>query len=292
LPIMLKAANGGGGKGMRIVKNIEELENAFNIAKSESMAAFSSEDIYVEKLIENPRHIEVQILGDKHGNIIHLGTRDCTVQRRHQKLIEEAPASVISNELKEKICEAAVIGANAVNYVSSGTMEFLVDKNSNFFFMEMNTRLQVEHTVTEQITNIDIVKEQIKIASGQKISKKKIKFAGHSIECRINAEDPETFKPNSGLITAFNRPGGFGIRVDTNCYTGYRVPSNYDSLIAKLIVYANDRDEAIKRMARALEEFIIEGFKTIIPFHQKIMEHKDFRNNNYDTRSIDNFLNL
>lgn len=291
LPVMLKPAAGGGGKGMRIIKDIDELENAFTIAKTESMAAFSSEDIYLEKYVENPRHIEVQILGDKYGNVIHLGTRDCSIQRRHQKLIEEARATAISEELTNKICEAAVIGAKSVNYKGAGTMEFLVDRNGHFYFMEMNTRLQVEHTVTEQITNIDIVKEQINIASGQKLSMKKIKFFGHSIECRINSEDPETFKPNCGLITAFNRPGGYGVRVDTNCYTGYIVPPNYDSLIGKLIVTANTRKEAIKRMSRALEEFIIEGFKTTIQFHQKIMLNKDFIDNNFDTGFIDR-LNL
>ena len=286
-PLMLKAAAGGGGRGMRIVNNSDELENAFNIAKKEALSAFNNEDIYLEKLIEKPRHIEVQILGDKFGNVIHLGTRDCTIQRRHQKLIEEAPATVISEELRERICEAAVTGAKAVNYVGAGTMEFLVDKNNNFYFMEMNTRLQVEHPVTEQITRIDIVKEQINIADGQKINKKKIKFFGHSIECRINAEDSETFKPSCCSINAFNRSGGLGVRVDTQCYTGYSIPSNYDSLIAKLIVEANNREDAIKRMTRALEEFIIEGISTTIPFHQKIMKDENFLKNNYDTGFVE-----
>ena len=287
LPIILKASSGGGGKGMRIVRNTDELDSAYNMSKTESLKAFGSNDIYIEKLIENPRHIEVQILGDKYGNIIHLGDRDCTLQRRHQKLIEEAPATVISEELNKKICETAVLGAKAVNYQGAGTMEFLVDKQSDFFFMEMNTRLQVEHPVTEIITNLDLVKEQINIANGQKLSKKRIKFSGHSIECRINAEDPVTFQPSPGLITAFHIPGGFGIRVDTNCYAGYTIPQYYDSLIAKLIVYANTRNEAIKKMSRALEEFIVEGVRTTIPFHQKIMADKRFLNNEYDTRFVE-----
>jgi acetyl-CoA carboxylase biotin carboxylase subunit len=286
-PVILKASAGGGGKGMRIVNNIDELSNAFTMAKKEAMAAFNSEDIYLEKLLEEPRHIEVQILGDKFGNVIHLGTRDCSIQRRHQKLIEEAPASAISKELSEKICEVAVNGAKEVNYYGAGTIEFMVDKGNTFYFMEMNTRLQVEHPVTEQISRIDLVKEQINIANNQRINRKKIKFSGHSIECRINSEDPETFKPTCGLITAFNRPGGFGIRVDTQCYMGYSLPSNYDSLIAKLIVEANTREEAIKRMSRALEEFIVEGFKTTIPFHQKIMKNKNFQNNNYNTGFVE-----
>lgn len=291
LPIILKASAGGGGKGMRIVKNIEDLESAYNMSKAESMKSFGSEEIYIEKLIENPRHIEVQILGDKFGNVIHLGDRDCTLQRRHQKLIEEAPATVISEEMNEKICTAAVIGAKAINYQGAGTIEFLVDKQGNFYFMEMNTRLQVEHPVTENLTNLDLVKEQINIANGQKLSKKKIKFTGHSIECRINAEDPVTFQPSPGLITTFHTPGGFGVRVDTHCYTGYTIPQYYDSLIAKLIVYANTREEAIKRMSRALEEFIVEGIKTTIPFHQKIMAKEWFLKNKYDTRSIEDSNN-
>ena len=287
LPIILKASSGGGGKGMRIVRNTDKLESAYNMSKAESLKAFGSNDIYIEKLIENPRHIEVQILGDKYGNIIHLGDRDCTLQRRHQKLIEEAPATVISEELNKKICETAVLGAKAVNYQGAGTMEFLVDKQGDFFFMEMNTRLQVEHPVTENITNFDLVKEQINIANGQKLSKKRIKFSGHSIECRINAEDPVTFQPSPGLITAFHIPGGFGIRVDTHCYAGYTIPQYYDSLIAKLIVYANTRYEAIKKMSRALEEFIVEGVRTTIPFHQKIMADKRFLKNEYDTRFVE-----
>ncbi|HEY5533741.1 MAG TPA: acetyl-CoA carboxylase biotin carboxylase subunit [Ignavibacteria bacterium] len=287
LPIILKASSGGGGKGMRIVRNTDELESAYNMSKAESLKAFGSEDIYIEKLIENPRHIEVQILGDKYGNIIHLGDRDCTLQRRHQKLIEEAPATVISEELNVRICETAVLGAKAVHYQGAGTMEFLVDKQGDFYFMEMNTRLQVEHPVTEIITNLDLVKEQINIANGQKLSKKRIKFSGHSIECRINAEDPVTFQPSPGLITAFHIPGGFGIRVDTHCYAGYTIPQYYDSLIAKLIVYANTRNEAIKKMSRALEEFIVEGVRTTIPFHQKIMADKRFLNNEYDTRFVE-----
>jgi acetyl-CoA carboxylase biotin carboxylase subunit len=286
-PIILKASAGGGGKGMRIVRSIDGLENAYNMSKTESLNAFGSEDIYIEKLIENPRHIEVQILGDKFGNIIHVGDRDCTLQRRHQKLIEEAPPTITCDELNEKICEAAVKGAQAVNYRGAGTMEFLLDKLGNFYFMEMNTRLQVEHPVTENVSNLDLVKEQINIANGQKINRKKIKITGHSIECRINAEDPVNFKSSPGLITAFHAPGGFGVRVDTHCYVGYNIPSHYDSLIAKLIVNANTRDEAIKRMIRALDEFVIEGIKTTIPFHQKIMVNERFIKNDYDTRFVE-----
>lgn len=287
-PILLKAAAGGGGKGMRMVENEEELENSLVMAKIESLSAFGNDDVYIEKFIEHPRHIEVQILGDTKGRIIHLGERDCSIQRRHQKLIEETPSPFINQEVRDKMTEAAVIIGQSINYTGSGTLEFVVDKDRNFYFMEMNTRLQVEHTVTEAVTSTDLVKEQILIASGEGISITEPKFIGHSMECRINAEDfHKNFRPNAGLITAFNSPGGTGVRVDTHCYAGYIVPSNYDSLLGKLIVYAEDRNKAIKRMSRALEEFIVEGINTTIPLFQNIMEDPKFINNDYDTSFLD-----
>lgn len=287
-PVILKASAGGGGKGMRIVREDEKLEAAYTIAKNESMSAFGNDELYIEKLIENPRHIEVQVLGDKTGRIIHLGERDCTIQRRHQKLLEETPSPYITQEVRDKMTEAAIKIAASINYIGAGTVEFLVDKERNFYFMEMNTRLQVEHPVTEAVTNTDLIKEQIIIASGGKISIKKPKFIGHSIECRINAEDSgNNFQPNAGLITAFHSPGGNGIRVDTHCYAGYIIPNDYDSMIGKLIVIAEDRNEAIKRMSRALEEFIIEGVNTTIPLFQEIMNDKKFINYNYDTNYLE-----
>ena len=288
LPVMIKASAGGGGKGMRIGREMEEIENAFVTAKAEAMSSFSNDDVYIEKFIDKPRHIEIQILGDKHGNILSLGERDCSVQRRHQKLIEESPSPFIDDEVREKMSNAAVLGAKSVNYLGAGTIEFLVDKDKNFYFMEMNTRIQVEHPVTEEITGIDLIKEQIRIANGERLTKKKIKLSGHAIECRINAEDPENnFRPSPGLVTAFNQPGGFGIRVDTHCYAGYKIPPYYDSMIGKLITFAHTRDEAIKKMSRALDEFIVEGVKTTIPFHQMIMQNERFLNNDYDTGFID-----
>ncbi|MCY7362203.1 MAG: acetyl-CoA carboxylase biotin carboxylase subunit, partial [Ignavibacteria bacterium] len=288
LPIMIKASAGGGGKGMRIVREMEEIESAFNNAKSEALNSFSNDDVYIEKFVDKPRHIEIQLLGDKHGNIITLGERDCSVQRRHQKLIEESPSPFIDDDVRDKMSKAAILGAKSVNYLGAGTIEFLVDKDKNFYFMEMNTRIQVEHPVTEEITGTDLIKEQIRIANGEKLSKKKIKPEGHAIECRINAEDPENnFRPSPGLVTAFNQPGGFGVRVDTHCYAGYRIPPYYDSMIGKLITFAPTRNEAIKKMSRALDEFIVEGIKTTIPFHQMIMQNETFLNNNYDTGFID-----
>ena len=288
LPIMIKASAGGGGKGMRIVREKSEIENAYTTAKAEAASSFGNDDVYIEKFVDKPRHIEIQLLGDKHGNIISLGERDCSVQRRHQKLIEESPSPFISDDVRDKMSKAAVMGAKSVNYLGAGTIEFLVDKDKNFYFMEMNTRIQVEHPVTELITEIDLIREQIRIANGEKLSKKKIKVYGHSIECRINAEDPDNnFRPSPGLVTAFNQPGGNGIRVDTHCYTGYRIPPYYDSMIGKLITYAATRNEAIKKMSRALDEFIVEGIKTTIPFHQMIMQHDKFISNDYDTGFID-----
>ncbi|MBK6538232.1 MAG: acetyl-CoA carboxylase biotin carboxylase subunit [Ignavibacteria bacterium] len=288
LPVMIKASAGGGGKGMRIVREIEDLENAFVTAKTEAMSSFSNDDVYIEKFVDKPRHIEIQLLGDKHGNIITLGERDCSIQRRHQKLIEESPSPFIDDNIRDEMSKAAVLGAKSVNYLGAGTIEFLVDKDKNFYFMEMNTRIQVEHPVTEEITGIDLIKEQIRIANGERLGKKKVKLHGHSIECRINAEDPENnFRPSPGLVTAFNQPGGFGVRVDTHCYAGYRIPPYYDSMIGKLITFAPTRNEAIKKMSRALDEFIVEGIKTTIPFHQMIMQNDNFLNNDYDTGFID-----
>jgi acetyl-CoA carboxylase, biotin carboxylase subunit len=287
-PVILKASAGGGGKGMRIVREESHIEAAYTIARNEAISAFENGDLYIEKLIEDPRHIEVQILGDTHGRIIHLGERDCTIQRRHQKLIEETPSPFINDEVREKMTSDAVKIAASINYVGAGTVEFLVDKDRNYYFMEMNTRLQVEHPITEAVTNTDMIKEQIIIASGGKITIKKPKFIGHSIECRINAEDIDNnFRPSPGLITAFHSPGGNGIRVDTHCYAGYRIPQDYDSMIGKLIVIAENRKEAIKRMSRALEEFIVEGVKTTIPLIQKIMNDKKFINYDYDTNYIE-----
>ncbi|MGC8858991.1 MAG: acetyl-CoA carboxylase biotin carboxylase subunit [Ignavibacteria bacterium] len=290
-PIMLKAAAGGGGTGMKVVYDSEQFERLFTLAKIEAKNAFGNDDIYIEKLIENPRHIEFQVLADKFGNVAHLWERDCTIQRRHQKLIEETPSPFIDNEVRQKMAQTAIQIAKVINYLNAGTIEFLVDKNRNFYFMEMNTRIQVEHPITEVVTNKDLVKEQILIASGKKLSFKSVKSVGHSIECRINAEDPDNnFRSSPGLITAFHLPGGTGIRVDTHCYSGYRVPKYYDSLLAKLVVRADNREDAIKRMNRALNEFVIEGIKTTIPLYIEIMNDKHFVNGDYDTTYIDKML--
>ncbi|MDD5363092.1 MAG: acetyl-CoA carboxylase biotin carboxylase subunit [Ignavibacteria bacterium] len=287
-PLIIKPSSGGGGKGMRIVREHDHLEKAVEIAKSEALAAFGDESFYIEKLIENPRHVEFQIMGDKFGTIVHLGERDCTIQRRHQKLIEESPSPILTEELREKMADAAIKAAQSVNYESVGTVEFLVDKNLDFYFMEMNTRIQVEHPVTEAVSGVDIVKEQIRIAAGERINKKKQKLIGHSIECRINAEDIDNnFQSSPGLITAFNSPGGNGVRVDTHCFAGFNMTPYYDSLIAKVIVLANTREEAITRMLRVLDEFIVEGIKTTIPLHKKIFREKKFIENDYDTNYIE-----
>lgn len=287
-PIMLKASAGGGGKGMRIVREKSKLESAFNLAKQEALSSFGNDDMYIEKFIENPRHIEIPIFGDSFGRVLALRERDCTVQRRQQKLIEETPSPFIDDEIRAKMSETAEKVAKSIHYLNGGTVEFIVDKDFNFYFMEMNTRVQVEHTVTEMLTNHDSIKEQINIASGGRISIKKPKFTGHSMECRINAEDVENnFRPCPGLLTTFHSPDGFGVRVDTHCYPGYTITSHYDSLIAKLIVHAENRGEAIKRMNRALDEFIVEGVKTTIPLFQQIMNDKNFIENNYDTTYID-----
>lgn len=288
-PVMVKAASGGGGKGIRIVYKEEELENAYNAAKSESKVNFGDDSVYIEKFIENPRHIEFQILGDNFGNIIHLGERDCTIQRRNQKILEEAPSYILTDNLRERMGRIAVNAAKAVNYVNAGTIEFLVDKNNDFYFMEMNTRIQVEHPITEMITSVDIVKEQINIASGEKISlnQENVKIEGHSIECRINAESPENgFAPSPGKISFLNIPGGNGVRVDTAVYSGYTISPYYDSMIAKLIVHGKNREEAINKMIRALDEFVIDGIEDNIDFQIDILNNKNFRLGNYDTSFI------
>jgi acetyl-CoA carboxylase biotin carboxylase subunit len=289
-PVILKAVAGGGGRGMRIIKSEEEIENAFHSAKNEAQKAFSNDSIYIEKYIEEPRHVEVQILGDQHGKIIHLGERDCTIQRRHQKLIEESPSPAVTPELRAKIGEAAIKAAKSVNYETAGTVEFLLDKNKNFYFMEMNTRIQVEHPVTEEIAGVDLLKEQIKIAQGDKLSFDSVELKGHAMECRINAEDPEyNFRPSTGKITSFHCPGGYGIRVDTHAYAGYDISPYYDSLIAKLVVKGKNREETIKKFSQALDEFIVEGIETTIPFHRKIMKNEKFQSGNYDTHFIESF---
>ena len=288
-PLMIKASAGGGGKGIRLVRRFEELENAYNTAKSEAKNNFNDDSVYMEKFIENPRHIEFQILGDSFGNVVHLGERDCSVQRRNQKVIEEAPSYILSTELREKMGDVAVRAAKAVNYVNAGTIEFLVDKNNDFYFMEMNTRIQVEHPITEMITNVDIVKEQLKIASGEemKFNQDMIKIDGHAIECRINAENPSrNFAPCPGKINFLNLPGGNGIRVDTAVYPGYTIPPLYDSMIAKLIVNGKTREEAIRKMISALEEVVIEGIDSNVDFHISILNNNRFREGLFDTSFI------
>jgi len=288
-PVIIKATAGGGGKGMKVVHSPASLPNQFAMARAEAKASFGNADVYIEKYCERPRHVEVQILGDKFGNVIHLGERDCSIQRRHQKLIEEAPCPVLPPSVRKKLCDCAVAAAKAIGYTSAGTMEFLLDKNYNFYFMEMNTRVQVEHPVTEAITGVDIVKEQIRVAAGLPLRYKQrdIKFQGHAIECRINAEDPVKFTPCPGKIDGYHPPGGLGVRIDSAVYDQYTVLPNYDSLIAKLIVHADTREEAIKRMARALDEYIIGGIKTTIEFHQKIMTNADFIEGDVDTSFLE-----
>ncbi len=287
-PVMLKAVAGGGGKGMRMVQSESELKNAFGMAQSEADAFFSNPDLYIEKLVMASRHIEIQVFGDKHGNVIHLNERECSTQRRHQKLIEEAPSPIINEELRRKMGEVSVKGAKAVGYYGPGTIEYLVDNELNFYFMEMNTRIQVEHPVTEESLGIDLIKEQIMVAAGEKLTLKESAPKFHSIECRINAEDPENnFRPSPGKIEVFHAPGGHGVRTDSHAYQGYVIPSNYDSLIAKLITRGATRSEAIAKMYRALDEFIIEGVKTTIPFHKKMMTNPDFIAGNIDTKYLE-----
>ena len=289
-PVILKATAGGGGKGMRIVWKEDQLQDAWDSAKQESAAAFGNDGIYMEKFIQEPRHIEIQIAGDQHGNVCHLSERDCSIQRRHQKLVEETPSPFMTPALREKMGEAAIKAAKAVKYEGVGTVEFLVDKNKDFYFMEMNTRIQVEHTITEEVINHDLIKEQIKIAAGEKISGKNYLPIMHAIQCRINAEDPgHDFRPCPGTITDYHCPGGHGVRIDAHVYSGYTIPPNYDSMISKLIVVARTRDEAILKMKRALGEYIIEGVKTTIPFHQKLMEDENFVKGNFTTKFMDSF---
>lgn len=287
-PVLLKATAGGGGRGMRIVEKEEDLQKMFDSASSEAEASFSNAGLYMEKFIVKPRHVEIQILGDQFGNVIHLGERDCSLQRRHQKVLEEAPSPILTPDLREKMGAAAIKAAKAVNYEGAGTIEFLVDKDLNFYFMEMNTRIQVEHPVTEEVTNYDLIKSQIEIAYGMPLKPKELKIRGHAIECRINAEDPEfNFRPSAGKITTFHPPGGHSVRVDTHAYSGYVVPPNYDSMICKLIVSAPTRREAIARMKRALQEFVIEGIKTTIPYHIQLMDDPNFINGTCDTKYLE-----
>ena len=289
-PIMLKATAGGGGKGMRLVWEEKDLEGAWNSARTESKAAFGNDGMYMEKFIEDPRHIEIQIIGDQKGKVAHLSERDCSVQRRHQKLTEETPSPFMTQKLRKEMGEAAIKAAEAVKYEGVGTVEFLVDKYRNFYFMEMNTRIQVEHPVTEEVVDFDLIKEQIKVAAGIEISGKNYLPQLHAIECRINAEDPENdFRPSPGKITNFHAPGGHGVRVDTHAYANYLIPPFYDSMIAKLITVAQTREEAINKMERALDEFIIEGIKTTIPFHKKLMKNENFRKGEYTTKFMDDF---
>ena len=290
-PVMLKATAGGGGKGMRAVYELEQFQAAWDSARQEAGAAFGNDGMYMEKLIVEPRHIEIQIIGDSTGKACHLSERDCSVQRRHQKLTEEAPSPFMTKELRKRMGKAAVKAAEAVKYEGAGTVEFLVDKDRNFYFMEMNTRIQVEHPVTEEVINYDLIAEQIKVASGIPISGKNYEPTLHAIECRINAEDPmNDFRPCPGKITNYHAPGGHGVRVDTHVYAGYVIPPYYDSMIAKLIVVAQTRDEAIEKMKRALREFTIEGVKTTIPFHLQLMDHEDYRSGNYTTKFMDDFV--
>lgn len=289
-PVILKATAGGGGKGMRIVTEEDKFQSAWDSAKMESGACFGNEGLYLEKYIENPRHVEIQVIGDKYGNVCHLSERDCSIQRRHQKLVEETPSPVVDDALREKMGAAAVKGGEAIKYEGAGTVEFLVDKNGNFYFMEMNTRIQVEHPITEQVTHFDLIKEQIKVAAGEKISGQNYFPILYSMECRINAEDPaKDFRPCPGKITSLNFPGGQGVRIDSHVYAGYTIPPNYDSMIAKLIVTAQTREECIVRMKRALDEFIIEGVKTTIPFHKKLMMDEIFNSGQFTTSFLDTF---
>ena len=289
-PVMLKASAGGGGKGMRAVWKKEDLKDAWDSARQESKAAFGNDDMYMEKLIEEPRHIEIQIIGDSNGKACHLSERDCSIQRRHQKLTEEVPSPFMTTALRKKMGEAAVKASEFIKYEGAGTVEFLVDKHRNFYFMEMNTRIQVEHPITEQVINFDLIREQILVAAGVPILGKNYLPSMHSIECRINAEDPfNGFRPSPGKITTLHSPGGHGVRLDTHVYAGYSIPPNYDSMIAKLITTAQTREEAIHKMKRALDEFVIEGIKTTIPFHRQLMDHPEYIAGNYTTKFMEDF---
>ena len=294
-PVILKASAGGGGRGIRIAHNKEELEKAYSLVKQEAKVSFNDDSIYMEKFIENPRHVEIQVLADEHGNGIHLGERDCSVQRRNQKIIEETPAMIIDDETRKKMGEVAVKAVKEIGYTNAGTIEFLVDKNKDFYFMEMNTRVQVEHPVTEMVTGVDIIKEQIKIASGEKLSikQKDVKMTGHSMEARINAEDPEkNFMPCAGTITGLHIPGGNGIRVDTAIYSGYTIPPTYDSMIAKVIVHGKTREESIAKLKSAVAELVVDGITTNADFILRILDNKNFQTNNYDTSFIEKEFNF
>ena len=289
-PVILKATAGGGGRGMRIVRYKSGFKKAWEDARQEASTAFGNDGIYLEKFIEEPRHIEIQIVGDQHGKVCHLSERECSIQRRHQKLLEETPSPFLNQKLREKMGKAAIKGAQAIGYEGAGTVEFLVDKHGDFYFMEMNTRIQVEHPITEEVTSFDLIKEQIKVAAGIKISGKNHFPNAHAMECRINAEDPgKGFRPSPGTIKTLHTPGGHGVRVDTHVYSGYAIPPNYDSMIAKLIVSGQSREEVIVRMKRSLEEFVIEGVKTTIPFHLKLMSNQKFKSGEFTTKFLDDF---
>ena len=290
-PVIIKAAAGGGGKGMRVAESADVIESTFTMARNEAAAAFNDARVYIERFVQRPRHVEIQVLGDQHGNLVHLGERDCSIQRRHQKLIEESPSPAITAETRQAMGEAAILAGRAIDYSNAGTVEFLLDVTGEFYFMEMNTRIQVEHPVTEKVTGVDLVKEQIRSAAGERISEPPA-LMGHAIECRINAEDPEhDFRPSPGKITAFHAPGGPGIRIDTHVYAGYSVPPYYDSLLGKLIAYGSNRDEALGRAYQALEEFIIEGVKTTIPFLREVLRHRDFVAGDFDTHFLERWRN-
>jgi len=289
-PVILKATAGGGGRGMKIIRDKSEIKKKFDIARSEAEAAFGNPGLYIEKYIENPRHIEVQILGDTYGNVIHIGERECSIQRRYQKLIEETPSPIIDSKLRKEIGDAAVRAAKGASYCNAGTVEFLLDENRNFYFMEVNTRIQVEHPITEVVSGIDLIKQQLKIAAGEKLNlqQKNIQLRGHAIECRINAEDPENgFMPSPGKIKGLHLPGGFGVRIDTHIYSQYEIPPYYDSLVAKVITFGIDRAESIERMRRVLDEMVIEGIKTTVPFHKKVISNSNFKKGLYNTSFLE-----
>lgn len=287
-PVIIKASAGGGGRGMRVVEAESELKKNFEMCCSEAASAFNNPEVYIERFVTNPHHVEIQIIADQHGNVLHLGERDCSSQRRHQKILEEAPSPLMTPELRNKMGEAAVNAAKSVNYEGAGTVEFLVDDDLNFYFMEMNTRIQVEHPVTEEVTGHDLIEQQIRIAAGESIADLSVEIEGHSIECRINAEDPaKGFRPSAGEITVFHPPGGHGVRLDTHAYSGYRIPPFYDSMIAKLIVTAPTREQAIKKMKRALQEFIIEGIKTTIPYHIQLLDDPNFKKGSISTKYLE-----
>ncbi|GAB2763121.1 acetyl-CoA carboxylase biotin carboxylase subunit [Rhabdobacter roseus] len=289
-PVIIKATAGGGGRGMRIIHNEDGFEKAWNDARTESAAAFGNDGLYLEKFVEEPRHIEIQIIGDQYGKVCHLSERDCSIQRRHQKLVEETPSPIITPELRNRMGEAAIKGAQAIGYEGAGTVEFLVDKHGDFYFMEMNTRIQVEHPITEEVTDFDLIKEQIKVAAGEPISGQNYTPKLYAMECRINAEDPaNNFRPSPGKITNLHFPGGHGVRIDSHVYSGYTIPPNYDSMIAKLIVSGQSREEVVTRMKRALQEFVIEGIKTTIPFHIKLMDDPGFRSGHFTTKFLESF---